>query len=188
MTETEDQKLINQYLAGDEQSLEILIKLYLKPIYGFAYRIVNHPAEAEDITQEVFLRVWKKIKKLDPQKNFKSWIFTIAKNASIDYLKKKKTLTFSAFEQEDGGNTILDSLADPEPLPDELFERSDLVTLLDSTLKKISLPYRLVLQLYYFEHFNFREIAEVLNEPLNTIKSRHRRALIKLKEILDKSQ
>ncbi len=70
-----DEKLIADYLAGDEQSLELLIKQYLKPIYSFVSRYVGNGQEAEDITQEVFVRVWRSLKKFDQTKSFKTWVF-----------------------------------------------------------------------------------------------------------------
>jgi len=196
--EISDQKLISLYLAGDEKSLEILFNCYLKMIYSFIYRYVGDQEAAEDVAQEVFVKVWKNLKKFNPrknrfanfklrrQKNFKTWLFKIAKNASIDFLRKKKIIPFSSFDNEDG-NALTDTLADPAPLPDALLERQDLANLLTRALAKISFKYRAVLLLRYNNHFTFREIAESLDEPLNTIKSRHRRALIILKKILGKS-
>ncbi|PIU01892.1 hypothetical protein COT68_00780 [bacterium (Candidatus Torokbacteria) CG09_land_8_20_14_0_10_42_11] len=198
MPEISDQKLISLYLAGDEKSLEILFNRYLKMIYSFIYRYVGDQEAAEDVAQEVFVKVWKNLKKFNPrknrfanfklrrQKNFKTWLFKIAKNASIDFLRKKKIIPFSSFDNEDG-NALTDTLADPAPLPDALLERQDLANLLTRALAKISFKYRAVLLLRYNNHFTFREIAESLGEPLNTIKSRHRRALIILKKILGKS-
>lgn len=180
-----DEKLIADYLAGDEQSLELLIKQYLKPIYSFVSRYVGNGQEAEDITQEVFVRVWRSLKKFDQTKSFKTWVFSIAKNASLDYLKKKKTIPFSEFDTEEGGNRITDTLADPAPLPLALLEKAGMTKILNAAMEKLSPQYRIILFLRYNDHFNFREIAESLNEPLHTITSRHRRALIKLKEILN---
>lgn len=191
MLERNDEKLISQYLNGDEKSLEILVGLYLKPIYSFIYRYVGSAPDAEDITQEVFLRMWRNIKIFDRQKSFKTWIFSIAKNASIDFLRKsrfisgeKKTLPLSVFEDDEGGNAIVDTLADPAPLPSEILKHEDLANLLASAMGKLSPKYRMVLFLHYNDHFNFREIAEALGESLNTVKSRHRRALIILKKFL----
>ncbi len=93
-----DQKLIANYLAGDEKSLEILINRYLRPIYSFVYRHVGNGEVAEDITQEVFVKVWRNLKKFDQNKSFKTWIFTIAKNTSFDFFKKKKAIPFSELE------------------------------------------------------------------------------------------
>jgi len=184
MTNNSDQILIEKYLQGDEQSLELLIGQYLKPIYSFVSRYVGNGQEAEDITQEVFVRAWRNLKKFDQEKSFKTWIFSIAKNASLDFLKKKKAIPFSEFDLEDGGNLITDTLADPSPLPLALLERADMTKMLNVAMEKLSPQYRMVLFLRYNDHFNFREIAESMGEPLHTTTSRHRRALIKLKEIL----
>ena len=179
-----DEQLISDYLAGNEQSLELLIKQYLRPIYSFVFRYVGNGQEAEDITQEVFVRVWRNLKKFDQNKSFKTWIFSIAKNASLDFLKKKKAIPFSEFDTEEGGNRITDTLVDPSPLPLELLEKAGMANMLNEAIEKLSPQYRMVLFLRYNDHFNFREIAESMGEPLHTVKSRHRRALIKLKELL----
>jgi len=184
MQKSNDEQFIRQYLGGDEKSLEILIKQYLKPIYGFVYRYVGSAADAEDITQEVFVRMWRNLKKFDRQKKFKTWLFSIAKNASIDFLKKKKVLPFSSFENEMGDNTVINKLVDPTPLPDEIFEQKDIANMLNTAIEKLSAKYRQIIFSRYNGHFTFREIAKFLNEPLHTVKSRHRRALIILKKFL----
>jgi len=94
MPEISDKKLIKQYLHGDEKSLGFLIKRYLKPIYNFVYRYVSEAASAEDITQETFVKVWKNLNKFDQRKHFKTWIFCLAKNTAIDFLRKKKEIHF----------------------------------------------------------------------------------------------
>lgn len=179
-----DQQLIADYLTGDEKSLELLVERYLKTIYSFVYRYVGNGQDADDVTQDVFVKVWHNLKKFDQQKSFKTWVFTIAKNASINALKKKKSIPFSNFENEAGENVILETLADPAPLPLEILERQGLAQVLSQAMDKLAPQYRMVLFLRYNDHFNFREIAESLGESLNTIKSRHRRALIQLKELL----
>ena len=184
MTNNNDEILTRKYLQGDEKSLEVLILTYLKPIYSFVYRYVGNGQDAEDITQEVFVKFWRNLKKFDQEKSFKTWIFSIAKNASLDYLKKKKAVPFSEFDTEEGGNRLTDTLADPSPLPLELLEKAGMAKLLNAAMEKLSPQYRMVLFLRYNDHFNFREIAESMGEPLHTVKSRHRRALIKLKKLL----
>ncbi|MDD2646719.1 MAG: sigma-70 family RNA polymerase sigma factor [Patescibacteria group bacterium] len=187
----QDINLVRQYLNGDEQSLEILIKKYLKQIYGFVYRYTNSASETEDITQEVFLRMWRNIKKFDQKKNFKTWLFAIAKNAAIDHFRKyrlatgeRKAVPFSNFENEDGSNLIFDTLADLGPTAHEIFERKNLVQIISLAVEKLSEKYQTVLSLYYHKQLNFREIAEQLNQSINTVKSNHRRAIIALKNIL----
>lgn len=188
MPERPDNQLAADYLRGDAGALEILIKRHLRPLYGFICRYVRSASDAEDITQEVFVRVWRHLKKFDQGKSFKTWIFSIAKNACVDWLRKRKTAVLAAFGDEDGEGAALDSLADPAPLPDELLQRRDLADALSAVLAGLPPDYRMVVLLYYHEQFNFREISEIIGEPLNTVKSRHRRALILLKKHLTGAQ
>jgi len=178
-----DEQLIIRFLKGDEESLEILIKRYLKPIYSFTFRFVGNSQEAEDITQEVFIKVWCNLKRFDKNKKFKTWIFTIAKNACLDWRKKKRAVPFSILDNE-GELSFAETIKDPAPLPSELFERWDIATTLNKALQSLSPKYRMILFLRYNEHFTFREIAELLGESINTIKSRHRRGISLLKKLL----
>jgi len=171
MTEKADAQLVGQYLNGDEKSLEILIKKYLKPIYGFVYKYTGNAQEAEDLTQEVFVKMWRHLKKYNKNKSFKTWLFSIAKNTCIDWLRKKKTIPISELKER-GEN-------------DNFFEQVSISQLLQSATNNLLPKYQTVLSLYYNDNLNFREIAEKLNEPLDTIKSRHRRALIILKKHLN---
>lgn len=187
-----DQQLIVDYLRGNEESFKILIKRYLKPIYNFVYQYTNNYHEAQDITQEVFIKIWRHIKKFKRKKKFKTWIFQIAKNTTIDFYRKsrikgeKKSIPFSDFDNKEQKNILAETISDPGPLPDEILEKSDLGRMLAAAIKELSLNYRNVVYLYYYHHFTFQEIAEILSAPLNTIKSRHRRALFILKKILER--
>ncbi len=184
MNDYSDSQLVSQYLKGDKKALEILIARYLKQVYSFIYRLTGQAAEAEDITQEVFLKMWKHLKKFKSEHNFKTWLFTIARNTAIDYLRKKKDIPFSKFDNEEGDNFLMETLADTAPLPSKIFEQADLTNLLTKAINKLSVNYRQILLLYYKEQFTFQEIADITGESINTVKSRQRRALIKLKKLL----
>ncbi len=179
-----DQQLVENYFKGDEKSLEILIGRYLKPIYNFTYRYVGNAQEAEDITQEVFVRTWRNLKKFDKERSFKTWIFSIAKNASIDFLKKKRAVSFAEFENERGENILAETISDSSPLPNELLERKDLMGTLAKAIGKLLPKYRKTLLLRHNDNLTFREISETTGEPLNTVKSRYRRGLMMLKKLL----
>jgi RNA polymerase sigma-70 factor (ECF subfamily) len=167
MLPNSDNYLVDNYLKGDEKSLEIIIRRYLKPIYSFAYKYVGNSQDAEEITQDTFIKMWRHLRRFDKHRSFKTWIFTIAKNTAIDFLKKKKTIPLSELS---------------EIVKDEkTIEYKDITDEFAMIIKKLSPKYQEVLSLYYSDHFTFREIAETLGEPLNTIKSRHRRALILLR-------
>jgi len=182
MEKYSDQQLISLYLKGDEKSFEVLIKRYLKQIYGFAYKYVRDAQNAEDITQEVFVKVWKNIRFFNKQNDFKPWIYAIARNASLDFLKKKRPVLFSEL---DNSRVFADNIRDQSLLQDKLVEQLDISKVLMSEMDKLSVKYRLVLSMYYKDCFNFREIAKILGESINTVKSRHRRGLILLKELIN---
>ncbi len=174
-----DQKIISDYLNGDEKSLEILIAKYLKPVYSYVYRNVGGSPESEDITQEVFVKVWKNLKKFDQKRNFKTWLFTIAKNSSIDFLRKKKSIPFSRFENENGRNFLADSIVSPSP---NLLEILNNKNILERVVKELSDSDRRIIKLRHDESLTFKEIAKIFKEPVNTVKSRYRRAILAMKK------
>lgn len=178
-----DGELIKNYLAGDEKALEELIARYLRPVYIFVYRNVGSGEAAEDVTQEVFLKAWKNLKKFDIEKSFKPWIFRIAKNASIDYLRKKKTIPFSRFENEAGQNVLAENLAWHEP--DFIAEFSDR-RVLSIAMQNLSKEERDLINLRHVQGMDFKEISRVMGGSINTVKSRYRRSLDRLRKSIKK--
>ena len=130
-----------------------------------------------------FLRIWKNLKKYRKEENFRTWIFSIARNAAIDFLRKKKSIIFSDLENE-SGIPAEEIFENSEPLPDEIISFAEDKKILDKLMNKLPLFYREVLFLYYNNNFTFDEIGKIMNKPLNTVKSQHRRALIELKRLL----
>jgi len=179
---------VARYLSGDEVALEVLIKRYLGLVYNLVYRYANSEPEAEDITQEVFIKVWRNLQKFDQHKNFKAWMVVIARNTALDWLKKKKALTFSSLEDE-GGHSLIDDIILPDSsfTASEIFDQQQRQMILNKAVSRLATKYRLILFLHYNNQLTFQEIAEILGEPLDTVKSRHRRALIKLRKLLDQS-
>ena len=186
MKENTDEQLIINYLGGDEKSLKILISRYLNSIYNFAYRYVKKETEAEDLTQEIFIKAWRNLRRFNRRKSFKIWLFHLAKNICFDFFRKQKDISFSELEskREDEDYHFEEEIVDSSPLPDELFERKNLQDVLNSAIGQLPLKDQTILFLYYNDHFTLQEIANSLDEPLNTVKSRFRRALKKLKIIL----
>lgn len=183
--EKNDRRIIADCLNGDEEAITLLIDRHLKAVFNFTYRLVGKSEEAEDITQETFLKMWRNLKKYHRSENFKTWLFTIARNTAIDWLRKKKNITFSVFENENGENSFAETLTDTEPLADEIFAKAEEKDFLNRELSKLSPTNRETLLLHYSEHFTFDEIGKILGQSLNTVKSRHRRALIELRKLLD---
>jgi len=172
-----DEKLVKLYLGGDDAAFETLIKRYSTPIYSFARQYVGDVGKATDITQETFVKCWRNLKKFDADRSFKTWIFAIAKNTAIDWLKKKEEIPFSVFENDERGENILEEVPSLLPSPHAVAETNEGAEKIDQVLHSLPEHYGKVVLLRHSEDLTFREIARRLKEPLNTIKSRHRRAL-----------
>jgi RNA polymerase sigma-70 factor (ECF subfamily) len=182
--EKPDEELITLYLKGDTDALNVLIQKHLNSVYSFVRSIVYSDTDAEDTTQETFVKLWKNIKKYKEGNNFKSWLLTIAKNTAYDFLRKRKNIPFSQFENDDGGNVLIDTLADTEASAIELIIFAENKETIKKALEHISPLYREVLLLRHGEDMTFEEIGKILHKPLNTVKSQHRRALIELRNII----
>lgn len=180
MTET-DEQLVADSLSGDEAAFVALLDRYLKPLYGFVFQLVRDEAVAEDVVQETFIKAWKHLGRFDQGKSFKTWIFAIAKNTAYDALKKKKTLPFSLFRNEAGEN-VLENIPDGAPSPETILDRATTALELEEKLATLSLPYQTLLRLHYQQGFSLHEVAEIFGDPYNTIKSRHKRALARLRQ------
>lgn len=179
--EIDDRKIIESFLDGDEEAFSWLVKKYARPVFNFVYQFVGNFQNAEDITQEAFVKAWKNIKIFNRKKSFKTWLYIIAKNTTYDYLKKKKTIPFSNFQDEEGNNR-LENISDDSILPEDFESRKNFGKELQNKLGNLPEIYRSIIILHYKEDFSLRETSLILGEPYNTIKSRYRRALEKLKE------
>lgn len=180
-----DTQIISEYINGDEGAFKLLVERYLKPVYNFVYRIAGGRQSSDDIVQEVFVKVWKNIRKYKTGENFGAWLFSIARNTAIDWLRKKRNLVFSDFENEEGENILVNNLADESLLPDELVECARSRKLIENLMAELPFIYKEVLLLRYNNQFTFEEISRILKKPLDTVKSRHRRGLMALRKLLE---
>lgn len=180
----DDRELVASYLRGEEEVLTYLIDRHIKSIYRFVYTLVGDESTAEDLTQDVFVKVWKKLRSYNNKYSFKTWLFTIARNTTFDYLRKKKEIVFSEFENESGDNTLADTLADELPLAEEIFSKAEDAKVFAEAFKKLKPLYREILVLRYTDDLSIEEISKILKRPVETVKSQHRRGLLHLKELL----
>ena len=177
-----DEQLVEQFLSGNEKAFEKLVERYLKPLYNFIFQLVRDKETANDITQDVFVKIWKSMSSYDSQKKFSTWIFAVAKNAAFDFLKKKKTIPFSVFENESGEN-FLEFVEDKNiPYSNELLRRIDEKNDIADFLDSLSPQMKTVLILHHEYGFSLTEISEIMGHSRNTIKSKYRRAIIFLRE------
>lgn len=179
-----DEQLIIDYKNGDKRAFEILVKRYLEIIDRFVSWRISNESEVENITQEIFIKVWKNLKRFDERKSFKIWLLIIAKNATIDFLRKKQTIPFTALEKENDEYSFAETIIDPTSLPLERLELTDHHQALSDAIKRLSPIQQKIISLHFNNQLTFREIGLVLNQSLNTVKSRCRRAISTLQKLL----
>ena len=180
--EPTDDELIEAYREGDAAAFRALVDRYTPQLYGFSYRMTHRAEESEDIVQETFVKVWKTLERYRSEGTFRPWIFAVARNTVIDHMRKKKMPVVSDYDTAEGKNVLMETVADPEAMPLELLIKAEQKGLLQRALDSLSPPDREVLLLHYGEDMTFDAIGKMLDKPLNTVKSRHRRAIQKLQD------
>lgn len=181
MQEYSDNELVKKYCEGNKESFEILVNRHLRSVYFYCLKMVGSE-EANDITQETFVKVWKNINKFDLNKNFKVWMFRIARNSALDHLRKKQPTIFSELKNVDEDILPEETVADVREGQEELILKAEREQDIESALSTLSAGTREVFLLYYREELNFQEIADALGQSVNTVKSRHRRGLVELRK------
>jgi RNA polymerase sigma-70 factor, ECF subfamily len=167
---------------GDLDALAVLMEQYQHRLYRYLLRLVAQPSTAEDLFQQTWLRVMERIRKYDPQRSFEGWLFSVAHNLAIDYLRRKqpKSLNEPSFSGE-----IPSELTQTENAGalDRLIsqERRDLIS---KTVGNLSPAFREVITLRFEEEMKLEEIAATLSLPMGTVKTRLHRALKALKQSL----
>lgn len=164
--------------AGKEGLFDRVVNENLDGIYNYARYMVLDYDEAEDIAQKTFISLHRNLKKLDASVSLKPWLFKVARNHCLDYLKKKKALQFSQVEEQ-----VLDvpenDIGLEQRLDDQLF-----MSKVKDLFRQLPVPMREVLALKYFEDLTLEQAAEALDQPLNTVKSNFYRGKAKLYQLL----
>lgn len=177
-----DEELIKNAIKGNMNSFEELIKKYEKLIYSICYRMFNNAEDAKDVSQEVFLKIYKNMGKAIGKGNFKSWICTVTNNACIDVLRsRKKTISLDAPVNNDE-NFKLD-LPDTAPLPEEILINTETKNIIEKSISKLPLDYKSIIILREINNLSYEEISGILKINIGTVKSRISRSRQKLKEI-----
>lgn len=176
----EERELVEAAKGGNLVAFEKILCAYEKPIFSYVYRLVRQKEEAEDLTQETFIKLYQHIDSVDVDKNFRAWVYKIATNTVYDWLRKKQK------RQElfiiDDPNIQFETIDTQTPYQDmQKVERAKDV---ETALEKVRPVYRAVLLLFYWQGFGYTEIAHVLSLPLNTVKTYLYRAKHALKQEL----
>ena len=181
-----DALLAKQVLSGDQEAFEFLVQRYNVPLFNFICRFLGDYDLASDVLQQVFLRLYTSLPKLETGEPFKHWLFRVAWNCCIDELRRKRrhAIQFSQLEKSDGELTGLCDIPDPRPLPEEVAEQRDLQHLLQEAIGTLPPKFRSVVILRYSSQMSFPEIGQVLSMPETTAKTYFHRAKVLLRKTL----
>ncbi len=172
-----DKELIQQALAGSQLAYERLMERYYDSIYFMILRLVKNMSDAEELSQEAFAKAFSQLEKYDEQYAFSSWLFTIASNLSVDFLRKKKYNEISIDDDELlRDRTVEATQANPE----EHFILKQEFKELKHRVESLKEQYRILLELRYFEEYTYEEIAQELDLPMGTVKTQLHRAKTQL--------
>lgn len=179
--------LLSKCKSGDINAFEELITTYEKLIYNISYRMFSNAEDAKDITQEVFIKIYKNINKCTDLNSFKNWACKIASNTCIDELRKRKGIYTDNIDdtlESDYLNETKLKVITPE---DSLVNKEN-ISEIQSAINRLSPEYKTLIILRDIHGMNYQEISEIMDTPLGTIKSRIHRARTNLKNILLKNK
>jgi RNA polymerase sigma-70 factor (ECF subfamily) len=187
LIENLDHSLVSRCLGGDEAAWEELVRQHTRQVYGLCFRFTNSAQEAQDLTQEVFLRVFKTIKTFrSAEGSFGTWLARVTRNLLIDHYRRtrQQRVTDSIEEQL----PVLEQTGTPGSRPDQALAGREASEILQATLQKLSPDLREAVILRDLQEMEYREIAEVLDIPEGTVKSRINRGRAELARLLRKQK
>mgnify|MGYP001353173488 CR=1 FL=1 len=186
-----DLKLIKRALeTGDTNAYSELMKLYRDPLYFMLYEKVGNQEVAKDLTIESLGKAFKKLHLYTPDYTFSTWLFTVARNHCIDYLRKKKLPTFSIDKMmvDDEGKKTSFDLESKDPNPEQRLMKKQRVKILRRIVDQLKPKYRDLVKLRYFKEYSYDEISEELELPLGTVKAQLHRSREQLFKIISGSR
>ncbi len=177
-----DASVIRRCLEGDERAYRELVQRYQRPIYSVAYRMLRSAEDAEDVTQETFVRVFRSLARYDPARSFEAWLFTITTRLAIDLMRRRKVrpVSLTITDPESGEDRTLD-VEDTGLKPDETAAHAEEEQRTKELIDALPPHYRIVVMLRHQQDLSYEEIAETLHLPLGTVKARIHRARALLK-------
>ena len=171
-----DSVLAQHYLAGDQQAFEVLVQRYSGPLFTFIRRFVGEYDAACDILQQVMLQLYLSLPKLRTGEPLKAWLFQVARNRCVDELRRKRAIHFSELERDEEDQSLVETMQDRCPLPDEVIERREVQDTLLKAIGALPPKFRAVVLLRYAAQLSYAEIGRVLTMPEATAKTYFQRA------------
>jgi RNA polymerase sigma-70 factor (ECF subfamily) len=171
-----DAELVAGALKGSQDAYRELVKRFERPVYSLIVRMVQDPATAEDLAQEVFVKAFRRLSTYDPQWKFSSWLFKIAHNTTIDHLRRGVPETVPLEVDEDKGSLSAVLADETVEGPQAAAERRDLARSLERAISSLRPEYRQAVLMFYAHGASYQDICEVTGLPLGTVKTNLHRA------------
>jgi len=171
-----DYRLVLSAISGTQKAYEELFKRYKDAIFFMLLKMVNNKNDAEDLTFEAFGKAFRNIKQYSPKYAFSTWLFKIASNNCIDFLRKKKGNTVSIDGKDDAENERSITLESNTLNPEQEFIKGQKAKIMRNEVSRLKERYRRLIELRYFEEYSYDEIAKELNLPIGTVKAQLFRA------------
>ena len=175
----EDFRLIDLAVSGeDEQAYADLLKRYRKPVYHMVLKMIRNVDDAEDLTIEAFAKAFKNLHKFKKDFTFSTWLFRIATNNTIDFIRKKRldTMSIHSSYKDDNGDAVTIDVEDKNLNPQEEAIKEQKIELVRMFVTKLPAKYQRLVKLRYFDELSYDEIAKELDAPLGTVKAQLHRA------------
>jgi RNA polymerase sigma-70 factor (ECF subfamily) len=174
-----DAELVARALQGHQEAFRAIVVRFERPVYSLVARMVQDPALAEDLAQEVFIKAFRRLDTYDPQRKLSSWLFKIAHNTTIDHLRRHAPETVPLEGEKDdehrgGLAAVLSDTATENP--SAAAERKDMARALERAIARLRPEYRESVVLFYIEGASYQEICEATGLPLGTVKTNLHRA------------
>ncbi|OGR76415.1 MAG: hypothetical protein A2X32_12530 [Elusimicrobia bacterium GWC2_64_44] len=184
--ELSDSELVAAFRAGDAGALGLLMERHQAAVFGYLLRLTGRRDAAEDLFQEVFLKLVRNPGAYNEREKFKAWLFTVARNAAMDLFRREGVRGEVPLEGDGDKPGPADFLASAEPGPAEAFYGKALGASIDAALAALSAEQREVFYLRHYSGLSFKEIAELLKVPIGTVLARMSRAAAQLRKRLEK--
>ena len=179
----DDERLIADCLAGRSASYGDLVRRYQGRLFNSVLRVLGHEEDAQDVVQEAFLHAYQALSSFNGRSEFFTWLYRIAFNAAISYRRKKRVVL--NFEPSPSGETVMEPADHSlDAQPESALERTEEEARLHAALNRLSVEHRAVLVLKDLEDQKYEAMAEILDVPIGTIRSRLHRARLELRELL----
>jgi RNA polymerase sigma-70 factor (ECF subfamily) len=184
-----EREIIEKCRSGDKNAFEILVKHYEKKVYNMTYRMLGNKEDALDVSQEVFIKIYKSIRSFKGESSFSTWLYRLVTNTCLDEIRKRKGKKLYSIDKpvETEFGEVNRDLIDDSNGPEEQACKMEIQEIVQKAICQLPEEQRIIIILRDIQGFSYKEMAEILQCSMGTVKSRLNRGRLALKGILESS-